>query len=408
MSDDEREIRKALGTESRATFGDLRRRMEEDRPGGCEEHAAALTAHATGSVEPDAIRHAGACARCRDRADEALDVWRKLSWPDSKALFRDLKPRLLAPRPFRMWRAAAAALLAACGALAIAVPSAAPQTGGPGLAERLKRSGVSLRRVADRGTEPAARTLAAIGTPEAEALLIGMMGRDPDVDALIVSALTGRDLGPVHPADVVRDWRPDLLPALLDSAPPGSASVILPALFIPRLAERATRALERLPRHEAETALTLAGIGATLEEAGEFAERGVAVPAALAAATRSPAHRTRCFWSAVTGDDGVEFLMAAAGTPYLREDAFNFLGLLPDDLVAAACREALRDPSLVAGAARVAVWLKDRSLVPALLRAARQSGVAGLELEEGPLVSAREETVATVCLKAAEELARAD
>lgn len=402
------EIRRALESESRATFGDLRRRLDEDRPGPCEEHAVALTAHATGSHEPEAVRHADECARCRDQADEARDVWRLLSWPESKARFQDLEPRLRSPLPFRAWRAAAAVLLAATGALALALPSADPERGGVELAERLHRQGVRLRQVADLGTERAARTLAAIGTPEAEAHLVGMMGRDPAVDAYIVSALTGKDLGPIHPAEVVRDWRPDLLPALLDSAPPGSASAVIPALFIPHLAERATRALERLPRHEAETAFSLAGMGATPEEAGEFAERGVAVPGALAAASRSPAHRTRCFWGAVTGDDGVEFLMAAAGTPDLREDAFNFLGLLPDDMIAAGCREALRDPARAAGAARVAVWLKDRTLVPALLRAARQSGMGGLELEEGPLVSARAETLSSVCLKAAELLARAD
>lgn len=406
----EREIRRALDAESRASFEDLRRRLEADRPGRCDEHDAGLTAHATGSYEPEAARHAAECARCRDRVDAAHDVWRRLAWPESKARFQDLRPRLLAPLPFRSWRAVAAGLLAAAVTLAFVLPGNPRPPGGRALAERLERDGLSLRQIASLGTDRAARTLAAIGGPEADGQLLGMMGRNREVDAFIASALTGTEMGPIHPAELVREWRPDLLPALIDAAPPGSASTIVPALFMPHLAARATLALERLPRDETEAALALAGHGATPEEGGEFAERGVAVAGALAAASRSPVHRTRCFWSAVTGDDGVEFLLAAAGNPALREDAFNFLDLLPDDMVAQACREALRDPSLAAGAARAAARLGDRSLVPALMRAARQPprgmGAAGFEISEGPLISARAETLETVCLEAVARLTR--
>lgn len=404
------ELRRALGAKSKATFADLRARLQADRPGPCDALEAGVTALATGAREPEAERHAAECAACRDRADAARDVWRRLAWPASKARFADLRPRLLAPLPFRAGRAVAAALLAAAVAGWFARPWIPPASSDAAMGERLDRHGLSLREIADFGTERAARTLIAIGGPEAEACLVGMMGRDRAVDAVIAAALTGRDAGPLHPAALVRDWRPDLLPALIDAAPPGSASTIVPALFDPALASRAARALERLPRHETDAALEWAGIGATPEQAGAFASRGVAVAGALAAADLSPRHRTRCFWRAVLAEGEMEFLLAAAGSPFLRDDAFMFLDLFPPEDVAAACRNALDDPALASGAARVAARLGDRRLVPALMRAARHPppgmGAAGFEIEEGELVSARSMTFEAVCLDAVSRLTR--
>jgi len=411
MNDSEdQEIRRALDAESRATFDDLRRRLDADRPGPCDALEAEVSALATGSEAPEAERHAAECARCRDRADAARDVWRRLEWPASKARFADLKPRLLAPLPFRAGRAVAAALLAAAVAGALAWPGVSPRAGGDALAGRLRRDGLEMRDIAALGTERAARTLIAIGSPEAEALLLGMMGRDPKVDAVIAAGLTGGAEGPVHPADLVRLSRPDLLPALIDAAPPGSASTIVPALFDPALASRAARALERLPRHETDAALEWAGLGATIDEAEAFAVRGIAVAGALAAADRSRNHRSRCFWSAVGAEDGMEFLLAAAGTSTLRDDAFMFLDLLPDDVVAAACRNALGDPALAGGAARAAARLGDRRLVPHLLRAARNPppgiGAAGFEVTPGPLIGGRSDSFETVCLAAVSQITK--
>ena len=407
MNDD---LRRALDAESRATFRDLRRRLESDRPGPCDALAADVTSIGTGAREPEAERHAAECARCRDRADEARDVWRRLAWPASMARFSGLIPRLLAPLPFRAGRAVAAAILAAAIVGALAVPGDAPATGGLAMRARLDREGLTLREIAGLGTERAARTLIAIGGPEADTLLLGMMGRDRAVDSVIAGGLTGVHAGPMHPAEVVRDWRPDLLPALIDAAPPGSALTIVPALFDPRLALRATRALERLPHDEAAAALELAGLSATPDEAATFAQQDIAVPGALAAASRSRDHRMRCFWSALAGDGGLKFLLAAAGSSFFREDALMFLGLLPDDLVFEACREALGDPDLAAGAARAAAKLGDRRLVPALMRAAKSPpqgmGSAGFEIEEGSLISARSETLETVCLDAVAQLTR--
>jgi HEAT repeat protein len=234
-----------------------------------------------------------------------------------------------------------------------------------------------------------------------------MMGRN-DADAVIARA-RGRGRAPSS-GDLVRQWRPDLLSALIDAAPPGSASTIVPALFDPLLAVRATRALERLPRDEAESALAFAGLGATPDEGGAFAQRDVAVTGALAAALRSRVHRTRCFWSAVTTENGMDFLLAAVGSPLLRDEALMFLGLLPEDAVSEACRKALEDPDLAAGAARAAGWLGDRRLVPALMRAAKSPppgmGSAGIRIEEGELMSARSESFETVCLDAIAQLNR--
>lgn len=79
MNDDE--LRGALGGESRASFDDLRRRLDADKPGACDAFDAGLTALATGAREPEAERHAAECARCRDRVDAARDVWGRLEWP---------------------------------------------------------------------------------------------------------------------------------------------------------------------------------------------------------------------------------------------------------------------------------------------------------------------------------------
>lgn len=406
MSD---EIRRALDAESRASFQDLKRRLEADRPGACDALEADVTALATGASEPEAERHVAECARCRDRVDASRDAWRLLAWPESKSRFADLEPRLLAPLPFRPWRAAAAVFLAAAVAGAVAWPMKVP-TGGRDLGYRLERDGLSLGAIAALGTERAARTLVAIGSPEADALLVGMMGRNREIDAFIAPALARADVGPLHPADLVRDWRPDLLPALIDAAPPGSAWAIVPALFDPALAVRATLALERLPRDETESALEFAGLGATPEEAAALARREVAVAGALAAALRSRDHMTRCFWSAVAAENGVDFLIAAAASPLLREEALMFLGLLPEDTVSAACRKALGDPALAAGAARAAAWLGDPRLVPALMRAAKSPppgmGSAGFRIEEGELVSARSESFETICLDAVAQITR--
>jgi hypothetical protein len=408
MSDlDDKDIRRALGPDSKATFGDLRRKLEADRPGACDRFAAEVTALATGAREPEAERHAAECARCRDLADQAGDVWRRLAWPASRARFDDLKPRLLAPLPLRMGRAVAAALLAASVIGAVAWPSTF-EDGDKGA--RLEREGLGVREIAALGTVRAAKTLIAIGGAEAEAALVAMMGRNRDVDEVIANALAGSNVGPMHPAELVRERRPDLLPALIDAAPPGSALTIVPALFDPRLAGPATRALERLPHDEVATALELSGLSATPEEGAAFAERGVAISGALAAASRSRDHRMRCFWSAVGGADGLDFLFAAAGSAPLREDALMFLGLLPDDTVFQACREALRDPELAAGAARAAAKLGDRRLVPALMRAASHPpqgmGSAGFEIVDGSLVTARSETLESVCLEAVTSLTR--
>ena len=407
MNDD---IRRAFGAPSKATFGDLRARLEADRPGPCDALAADVTSLATGAHEPDAERHAAECAQCRDRADEARDVWNRLAWPSSKARFSDLAPRLLAPLPFRAGRAVAAALLAAAVAGALVIPATSLPAGGAAKRARLDRDGLGLQEIANFGTERAARTLLDVGGPEADALLIGMMGRDRVVDAVIASGLTGTNAGPLHPAEVVRDWRPDLLPALIDAAPPGSALTIVPALFNPQLAGRAASALERLPHEEAAAALELAGLSATPEEAATFAQREISLSGALAAASRSRDHRMRCFWSALAQDEGPKLLLAAAGSSLLREDALMFHGLLPDDLVFAACREALQDPELAAGAARAAAKLGDRRLVPALIRAAQDppQGLrsAGFEMEEGDWVSARSESFKSVCLDAVAQISR--
>ncbi|HEU4334353.1 MAG TPA: hypothetical protein VFT32_07660 [Candidatus Eisenbacteria bacterium] len=411
MSDiDDREIRRALGPGSRSRFDDIRRRLEADRPGECGELQAEVTSLATGAREPEAARHAAGCARCRDQADQARDVWRRLAWPASNARFDGLRSRLIAPLPFRPGRFVAAALLAAAVVGALAWPRPSPPTGGAPLARRLENDGLGLRVLAELGTERAARTLLAIGGPEAEALLIGMMGRNRDIDAVVTRGLAADAPGPLHPADLVREWRPDLLAALIDSAPPGSATTIIPALFEPDLAARAARALERLPHDEAAAALELAGVGATLEEAGVFAERSVAVAGALKAATGSRLHRQRCFWRAVAGSNSLDFLFAAAGSSLFREDALMFIGLLPDDVVVAACRDALRNPVLAAGAARAAARLGDRRLVPALIRAAKEPppgmGSAGFEMEKGDLVSARSESFESVCLDAVAQITR--
>ena len=406
-SSEDREIRRALGPESKATFRDLVRRMDADRPGMCDSLAADVTALATGSHDDRADAHLSECAACRDRADSIQDVWHAISWPASKARFDPLRPHLSAAPPFRFGRLVAAAALGAAAVLSWALPSGPSEYGGQGLADRLNRDGISLRHLADLGTARAASTLAAIGGPDAEALLLGMMGRNPEVDAVATKALTGKNLGPMHPAELVRIWRPDLLTALMDAALPGSASTIAPALYDPRLAWRATLALERLPRAEVESALAFEGLGASPEEAAELAERGIAVTGALAAASRSPSHRTKCFWSAVAGAD-LDFLFAAAGSPLLREDAFRFLDLLPEELVAAECRKALVDSNLAAGAARAAGRLRDRSLVPALMKAASQPpqgmGAVDLVIEEGPLVSARGVTLASLCMEAVTRL----
>jgi hypothetical protein len=385
---------------SKSTFDDFRRRLEADRPEGCDAVEAGLTALATGAREPEAERHAATCARCRDRVDQVRDLWRRLEWPASTARFRDLEAKLVAPLPFRGGRAVAAALLVAAVAVAFLAPAGVPDSGN--LARRLERDGWNLKAIADLRTERAARTLAAIGGSKADALLLGMMGRSRAVDEVAAAALTGADRGPVHPAEIVRRWRPDLLPALIDAAPPGSASMIVPALFDPRLSAAAARALGRLPWIETEAALEWAGLGASPDEAGALAELGIAVPAALKAAMLSADHRTRCFWSAVSQRGGLEFLLAAAGTPILSEDAFRFLDLLPAALVVEAVRDALRDPELAGGAARAAARLGDRSLVPALMRAARNRGaeVVGLEIADGPLLGARSVTLESVCLDA--------
>jgi hypothetical protein len=87
-----------------------------------------------------------------------------------------------------------------------------------------------------------------------------------------------------------------------------------------------------------------------------------------------------------------------------------FLGLLPDDLVIPACREALRKPALAAGAARFAARLGDRRLVPDLIRATKEPpqgmGSAGFEVEEGELISARSESFESVCRDAVAQLSR--
>lgn len=409
MSDiEDRELREALGAESRATFGDLRRRLDADRPGGCDAVEAGVTALATGAHETEAKNHIETCARCRDKADAARDVWRRLDWPTSKATFAGLRPRLLAPLPFRAGRAVAAALLVTAVAGLLAWPGPDPSPGGEALAARMEREGLTLEDIANRGTEGAARTLISIGGTRAETLLVGMMGRDPEIDAVISNALAGRSVGPMHPADLVRDARPDLMPALIDAAPPGSASTIVRAIFDPRLRSRAIRALERMPRDEVDSALEWAGYGATLQESEAFAVRGIGVVGALAAASRGGLYRSRCFWRAVTTEGGVEFLLAAAGTPHLRADAFTFLDLLPDEQVAAACRSALGTRELAGGAARVAARLGDRRLVPALVRAARHPppgmGSAGFEVTEGPLVSGESYAFEAICQQAVSQL----
>ena len=80
------DLDRAFDERSKSTFGDLRRRLEQDRPEGCDAVEAGLTALATGAREPEAERHAATCARCRDRVDGVRDVWRRLEWPTSNAL----------------------------------------------------------------------------------------------------------------------------------------------------------------------------------------------------------------------------------------------------------------------------------------------------------------------------------
>jgi hypothetical protein len=216
--------------------------MEADRPGDCDALAPGVTAAATGSRDAEAERHLAECAGCRDRADSARDAWRLISWPASRARFDGIRPQLSRPAPFRFGRLAAAAALGIAAALAWTLPGGG---GGPGLADRLQRDGITLRHLADLGTPRAAQTLAAIGGPEAEALLLSMMGRNRRVDEIAAKALAGKDVGPVHPAELVRLWRPDLLVALMEAPPPGSAATIVPALYDPRLAWRGTLATRR-------------------------------------------------------------------------------------------------------------------------------------------------------------------
>src|SRR6185295_12309188 len=99
----------------------------------------------------------------------------------------------------------------------------------------------------------------------------------PRLDPIIARALAGGPTESLHPADLVRDHRPDLLPALVDMARPGSASAIVGALFDKRLALRAARALTRLPRDEVESALAFAGMSATPEEAKALVDREIAL-----------------------------------------------------------------------------------------------------------------------------------
>ncbi|HEY3226279.1 MAG TPA: hypothetical protein VGK61_04690 [Planctomycetota bacterium] len=409
MSDsDESDIRRGLEADSRATFGDLRRRLETDRPGACEALDEEITALATGSPDPEAERHVAECARCRDRRDARADLWRRFAWPESRARFLGLRPRLFEPRPFRLIRGVAAALLAAAVAGTLTLPHPQTPADGDALRVRLDRMGVSLKELAALGNEHSIRMLKDIGGPEADALLLGLLGRDPRLDPIIARALAGGPTESLLPADLVRDHRPDLLPALVEMARPGSASAIVAALFDSRLAPRAAKALTRLPRDEVESAIAFAGMGATPDEAETLVDREIALEGALVAAGRSNRHGDQCFWRAVTSDGGLDFLMAAAGTAALREEAFAFLTLLPDDLVAAGCRKALRHPALAAGAARVAAKLGDRRLVPELLRAAKNPppGMesAGFEISSDELITFRSLTFEAVCMQAVAEL----
>ena len=409
MSDsDESDIRRALGADSRATFGDLRRKLESDLPGTCHALDESITAYATGSEEPEAELHVAECARCRDRRDARADLWRRLAWPESRARFLELRPRLFEPRPFRMIRAVAAILLAAALASALAIPRPQAPDDREALLKRLDQMGVSLKDLAALGDERSVRMLIKVGGPGSDALLLGVLGRDSRLDPIIARALAGGPTESLLPADLVRDHRPDLLPALVDMARPGSATAIVAALFEPRLAPRAARALTRLPRDEVESALAFAGMGATPEEAEALVDREIALEGALVAAGRSYRHGDQCFWRAVTSDNGLDFLIAAAGTAALREEAFSFLNLIPDDVVAAGCRRALRHPALAAGAARVAARLGDRRLVPELLHAAKNPppGMddAGFEITGDALVTCRSLTFEAICMQAVAEL----
>jgi hypothetical protein len=399
------------GGASQATFEGLRRRLAADRPDGCEAIDESVTAVATGSPDPEAERHLAMCAKCRDRRDARSEVWRLLEWPVSAARFEDLRPRLLA-RPIR-WLARAASVLLAAGAVwAAARPSGPQEPDGAAIGTRLSESGVTLQEVAALGTDRAARRLAAIGGPEADALLLEMLARNPRLAPIVGKALAGLEVESIHPADLVREHRPDLLSKLIDLAPPGSGPVILSALSDPRLADRAAAALARLPEREARSCARLVGLSATPEEAATLIGHPRALEGAIEGASRSRDHRDLCFWRALAVDGGVVFLIAAAGDFTLRDDALQFLDLLPEEEVAAACIRALRHPLLAPGAVIAALRLNDRRLVPELLRAAKDPppglGAAGFELTGGPVLTGRSLPFEMVCVDAASELSEPD
>lgn len=396
---------------SRAMFEDFQRRLAADRPEGCDAVDESITALATGSPEPEAERHLAGCAKCRDRLDARRDIWRLIEWPASAALFDRLRPRLSA-RPIR-WIARAASILLAAGAVwAAARPVQAPDPDGATLGSRLTQSGVTLQEIAALGTERAARRLAAIGGPEADALLLEMLTRDGRLAPVVGKALAGLTAESIHPADLVQLHRPDLLPKLIDLAPPGSGPLIISALSNPELADRAAAALARLPEREALACIRFGGLSATPEEAASLIGHPRALEGALEGASRSRSHRDLCFWRALAVDGGLQFLIAAAGDLSLRDHALRFLDLVPEEEMTAACVQALRHPALAPGAVRAALRLNDRRLVPELLRAAKDPppgmGAAGFELTGGPVLAGRSLAFETVCVNAATELSEPD
>lgn len=377
--------------ESRASFGDLAARLAADRPQGCDAHAEALSALATGEPEPAAEAHLETCAACRDRLDHLRRVWELYvarSPEASAARFADLRRRLVV----RPWREVSGIAAAALIGLAFAWASLRPAPPVPTALERLlddpAATEASIRsRAGKHGILPGAvaaylssdvparrraavRILDALGGADAVAVLTDALGKDPSLDVPIATALARRGAAVERLVEMAESGRKDVMAVLVEAAPEGSAEALLLALNDDALERAAAAALARLKVPELRRVLGLYSYGPTPEEAAALVgvPHAVVRDFAVVSAGFSRVHRQACFARALELPDAA-FVLAAAATedPDLQRAAAAASDALDPAALERECERALTVPSLSLGAVRLASRHGFRRLAPAIL-----------------------------------------